>query len=416
MIQILTYEGNDKKYQGNGIKINSFHDAESLDCYDVNIIILNNKKIWVNNNDSKSNINSKEDLKSLYQMIKNCRKAQNVIIFPQNMTFLYYYGFVDFRNNRKDYQKSCELKNMISEMTQNILSILHLSISGLDLVYENTKTKVESRQITASFYFNNIDGTQCLTKSLGSEKATTIKRDGIIFSTLELDNAEEIVLFLKDVHILKDTVQECPEWMGELQMFDDYKQIDIIRENRKKIQVAESNIEQAEKVLDENNRYKSILYTSGDDLVSVVLDILEKMLGCDFSEFEDMKKEDFRTQIENDIFIGEIKGVNHNVKSENVSQLDVHYQGYMEDNPDIPSENIHALLIMDHQKNKKLQDREPVHEQQIKLAQRNGSLIIETFTLLQMFEKYLNGDMTREQCIDLLAKKTGLLEIKNKQS
>lgn len=411
MIQVLTYDGHDKKYQGNDIKVNSFHDAESLDCYESNIIILNNENMWINDSDSRRSIICKDDLKSLCQMLKNCHKAKNVIIFPQNIKFSYDYGIVDYNYERKNFRKSCELKNMISEMLKDILSILYGQINSLDLIYENTKTKVRGKEIAASFYFNNIDGSRCLTKSLGSEKSTTIYWGDVMLSTLELKNAEEIILFLKTVHILSDAVQERPEWMEELQMFDDFKQIDIIRENKEKIQIAESNIDQAKRALDKNNRYKSILYTSGDELVDVVLDILEKMLGCDFSGFNDLKKEDFLTQIGDDIFIGEIKGVNHNVKSENVSQLDVHYQGYMEDNPNILPENIHALLIMDHQKNKKLQDREPVHDQQIKLAQRNGSLIIETFTLLKMFEKYLNGEMAREQCINLLSKNTGLLKI-----
>ena len=411
MIQILTYSGSEKEYQENGIEVNSFHDAESLDCYEVNVIILNDEKMWVNHADNKKNINCKEDLKSLCSMLKNCHKTQTVIVFPQNIRFLYYYGITNLRSGSKGYLHESELKNMIHEMTTDILSVLYEPIVNLDIVYENTKTKIESKQISASFYFNNIDGKQFLTKSLGSEKSTTIRWGRAVLSTLELKNAEEVFIFLKSTHILSDTVQTCPEWVEELQMFDDFKQIDIIRENNEKIQIAKSNIDQAKRVLDKNNRYKSILYTYGNELVEVVFEILEKMLGCDFSGFEDRKKEDFLTQLGDDIFIGEIKGVNHNVKSENVSQLDVHYQGYIEDNPEICPANIHALLIMDHQKNKKLQDREPVHEQQIKLAKRNGSLIVETYTLLKMFEKYLQEDLTREQCIKLLTTNTGLLKI-----
>ena len=411
MIQILTYSGKEKEYQENGIKVNSFHDAESLDCYEVNVIILNDEKMWENNADNKNSINCKEDLKSLCSMLKNCHKTQTVIVFPQNIRFLYYYGITNFRSRCEGYLHETELKNMIREMTTDILSALYEPIRNLDIIYENTKTKIESKQISAAFYFNNIDDDQFLTKSLGSEKSTTICWGGAVLSTLELKNAEEVFLFLKSIHILSDAVQTYPEWVEELQMFDDFKQIDIIRENNEKIQIAKSNIDQAKRILEKNNRYKSILYTYGDELVEVVLEILEKMLGCDFSEFEDRKKEDFLTRLEDEIFIGEIKGVNHNVKSENVSQLDVHYQGYIEENPEVCPENIHALLIMDHQKNKKLQDREPVHEQQIKLAKRNGSLIVETYTLLKMFEKYLHEDLTREQCIKLLTTNTGLLEI-----
>ena len=191
-------------------------------------------------------------------------------------------------------------------------------------------------------------------------------------------------------------------------MFDDIRQIDVIRESREKIQEAQNAIKAAEDIMSQNERYKSILYTSGDKLVEVVLDILGQMLGYDFSVFEDKKKEDFLAEIGDDVFIGEIKGVNHNVKSENVSQLDVHYQSFLEDSG--KSENhVFALLIMNHQKNKDLTKREPVHENQVKLAKRNGSLIIDNFVLLKLFEKYKSEEISREYCMQLLKNNTGIL-------
>lgn len=44
MIQILTYTGGKDKYQGKGIKVNSLHDVESLDAFDINIISLLDEK------------------------------------------------------------------------------------------------------------------------------------------------------------------------------------------------------------------------------------------------------------------------------------------------------------------------------------------------------------------------------------
>ena len=49
-----------------------------------------------------------------------------------------------------------------------------------------------------------------------------------------------------------------------------------------------------------------------------------------------------------------------------------------------------------------MSERDPVDKKQIELAERNGSLIIETYTLLKMFEKYQIQELTREQCFDLL--------------
>ena len=216
-----------------------------------------------------------------------------------------------------------------------------------------------------------------------------------------------MINFLKAIGLIHENV-DVPQWMEGIHMFDDIRQIDVIRESREKIQEAQNAIKAAEDIMSQNERYKSILYTSGDKLVEVVLDILGQMLGYDFSVFEDKKKEDFLAEIGDDVFIGEIKCVNHNVKSENVSQLDVHYQSFLEDSG--KSENhVFALLIMNHQKNKDLTKREPVHENQVKLAKRNGSLIIDTFVLLKLFEKYKSEEISREYCMQLLKNNTGIL-------
>ena len=193
-------------------------------------------------------------------------------------------------------------------------------------------------------------------------------------------------------------------------MFDDNTQLHIIKENNDMIKTAQENISNAMEVIDKNNRYKSILYTTGDKLVEVVFEILQEMLGCDLSEFTDKKKEDFKFTLGDKVFIGEIKGVTPNVKKANVSQLDVHVQEYMDDN-DEQVENIIALLIIDHQRGKAIAEREKVHEEVIKLAERNGSLIVDTMALLRLFEQYTLNEKSREECIELLESNTGLLEI-----
>ena len=192
-------------------------------------------------------------------------------------------------------------------------------------------------------------------------------------------------------------------------MFDDNMQYQVISDNNQIIEESNKRITDALKVIEKNKRYKSILYTTGEELVQVVLEILEEMLGCNLKDFVDEKKEDFMFEIDGHVFLGEIKGVKHNIKNENVSQLDVHYQTYLDDYPEKDGE-VSAILIMNHQRNKPIEQREPVHESQIRLANRNGSLIISTPILLKLFEGYVNGTYTREQCMDLLKGK-GLLEL-----
>lgn len=408
MIQILTYTGKEIYYQNKNVVLNTLHDAESLDSFDINIICLSNEHIWKNDEMSQERINEIDDFKSLSVMLANSKTAHNVIILPQNMQFLYDYT-KDYYGNRS-YYGQCELKNMIANLTQRILSVLYEPIKIIDLVYENTKTDLGGEKVAAAFYFNNVRPSDWLTKSERSNKATTVKAADVILSTLLLDSYGKIELFLKEIGLI-DQGQERPQWMEDITMFDDAKQIDIIRNNQSKIQEAQENIEEAKNVIKQNNEYKSVLYTNGEELVEVVLKILNKMLGCSFSDFEDKKREDFLTTCGDYVFIGEIKGVGPNVKSENVAQLDRHYQWYLDENPDADQSKICALLIINHQRKKPVYDREPVHETQIALAKRNGSLIVETYALLRLFEKYLSGEKDREECINILQNNTGLLTI-----
>lgn len=89
-----------------------------------------------------------------------------------------------------------------------------------------------------------------------------------------------------------------------------------------------------------------------------------------------------------------LKRVTSNVKYEHISQVEVHYRG----NPF---------------RNKEISQREPINEQQVKLAERNGCLIISTYTLFKLYEKFLNGEISSEQCLDVFLHRKGLLKVED---
>jgi len=47
---------------------------------------------------------------------------------------------------------------------------------------------------------------------------------------------------------------------------------------------------------------------------------------------------------------------------------------------------------------------------EIALATRNGSLIIETVTLLRLFELFLQNKVTTDKCIGLFTERVGILK------
>lgn len=213
-------------------------------------------------------------------------------------------------------------------------------------------------------------------------------------------------------HLFCKEEQECaPAWVRDFKILDDDEQFSIIQGCQTTIDRAKTDIDQAEEKLNKNARYKSILYTNSDKLVKVVFEILEQLFDCDLSNFTDEGKEDFLIKKDSLTFIGEIKGVTSNVKNEHISQVDVHYQGYMDKLEENQcQENVHQLLIINPFRTKPITDREPVNEQQIALAMRNACLIIETVTLLRIFELHCRAQISTEKCIEVFSNHIGLLK------
>lgn len=398
-IQIITHSGKEVKYDKNGIQQNSIHDIQALDEFDINVIDLSAKTLWQCNRNSTQSINSISDFSSISEMISSSEKSRIVIMYPQNG---------DFRYKEYGVQRSEELKNMLDEVSEKILSKLFRPLASIKIAYENTRTQLRTNEFAASFYFKNMKN--ILLKSARSNKATVVSINNIILSTLFIDNFEKLIDLLTELGLLNDK-QEKPDWFSEIKMFDDNLQEEIIRESKEKIDMEQKKIAQAQVAIESNNRLKSILYTTGDELVEVIFEIFQEILECDLSEFVDLKKEDLLIETEEVIFIGEIKGVTSNVKSTNITQVDTHFYDYLETHEEVDENKLKALLIINHQRNKAVSDREPIMGQQINLAKRNNSLIIETNTLLKVLELYRNNIVTKEEIISVFKENAGLLII-----
>lgn len=415
-IQMITYKGDESKYiSDESVLVSKMSAPRVFDDFDVNIIDLNENDIWLNESENNDSINSIDDFDTLGDMIEGNKSSKIVIILPSNLEYKYNCkpqsklrsdGFTNLRSTY-DYSNNCKLKDMVEELSE-MMCCLTENFKIIDLIFGITETSIGNFDIPADFSISNFQG-HVLTSSKLSEKITTVEIDNIYFTTLNLTTFEKIRAFLDKIG-LEDKKEVIPKWMGEIQMFDDGRQYEIIGKQKAIIAEREKDIANAEAALEKNRRYKSILYTQSNELVDVVFEILNEMVGFDFSDFVDEKKEDFRCEKNGYVFIGEIKGVTSNIKSGHVSQLDVHYQSYIEDNPDV-EDKTKAILVMNYQRNKPVCDRDEVHENQIKLAERNRSLIIDTFTLLKMFEKFKKGELGQAQCLEMLKDNTGLLKI-----
>lgn len=403
-IQFISYDGEEIYQTKETIICNSFNNAKSFDEFDINIISLQNEKIWRNNYKSTSSVNCSNDLSTLNTQIYNSENSKIIILLPQNYYFRY-----DKIYKQQAYNYSVQLKDSIFEWSKNVLndSLFNGIYSGASIVYDNSTTIINSASIDSAFSFSYGEP---LTKSTGNQITSVSINERIYLTGLNFKSEGfELDSFLKEIGLVENKI-EIPDWLVEYKFFNDNELLDSLKNEEERLRNVSKIIENIKNQLNENMSYKVALISSGDELVSIVFDILQEILSCDLSDFEDKKNEDFLIQKTDVTFIGEIKGITSNVKSEHVSQLDVHYQGYLDKLQETNSEeNVKALLIINPFRNKPIDVRDEIHINQINLAERNGSLIITANVLLNLFEKYKHNEINSDSIVNLLKEKTGLL-------
>lgn len=407
-IQVIT--GN-KEIENNEITTTSeYSRPKALDDFDVDVIDLSWLGIWKYRGLQVGPLDCSQDLDAISQMVSGARSAKIVYVFPRDGKYLFNYNAIAGKYNGTE-----QIRHMIVKETTKCHYLRAIPNDKIihNLVYELTETLIGGSLFKSDFHFDNSRGGVVKTESERSGKITTVQHDNIFYTTLDICvSNDSLNRFIYEV--VENVEDELPQWIRDYEFDDDREQKEIIEEAKARELEIQERVKTASVKLDENNRYKSILYNNGDKLVEVVFEILEKLFEYDLSSFIDEKKEDFLIQKEGNVFIGEIKGVTCNVKNEHISQLDVHYQTYIDEMPDGQVDKmIHALLIINDQRNKELSKREKIHEKQIKLAERNGSLIIETSTLLKLFELFLQKRLSSKECQELFSMKKGLLTIED---
>lgn len=399
-IQIIT---SPKQFEntnyGETIRISYFYNYDSVDSYKYNIIDLSDSKLW-NYDASRKLFTNSEDITTLINAIHdNECKSEFIIMMPVDLGFKiesFSTNYAWLRNEPKIINK------FLNE---------YFNLSDLKLVYGMNDTKLGTQTFEAGFHIKlQNPNYKILTKNT-NDKITTIKRENLILTTLQLTNRVEVINFIE--HTLLEKEIDIPDWFGEIEMFDDILQKERISNNNLKIEELNEDNEIAEDILNENNEYKSILYKQSKPLVKSVFKILEDMLTYDLSDFVDVFKEDFLIKFENVTFIGEIKGVSRNVTRKHLSQTDDHVserEDLLEEKGE--TENIQPLLIINRFIDLPPSERPEVDKTTIKKAEEKYKiLIITTEELLKLYETYKKGEITSEEIIERFKNEIGLFKL-----
>lgn len=398
-IQLINYDGrNDYEFKFNEItKIDAFR---SFNEFELNIIDLRYSELFIVKYHYRDNLIS--DISSMYENINtaiaNLKDSKVIIILPNNFKI-----FCD--NSWEDK----ELKYRLNFFNDVIYKIINKYIN---IKYECSITEIYKQiEINSDFYMDISEELgNILLKSKG-HNPVVINNENIYITTLDISFDENLEILLKKIGLIEKENLNEPDWIQNFNFFDDEKQKENILKSETLIKIEEEKIENARKILQINKKFKSILYTQGEELVDEVKEIISEMLDVDLSKFVDKKIEDIRFEYNNDVFIGEIKGIADNVKSKNLSQLDNHFTAFVDENPNIDEEKIFKLLIINSQRELPLDKRDSIDNKQIAQAEKKyKSLIIETKTLLKLFEDYKNQKINREEIIEKL-KTYGILKL-----
>lgn len=420
-IQLINFPNKfyqDNKEKGN-IYFSSLSDPDTPNKFDINIINLNDSGIWTSHQQRFVNgtltLNSETDLENLSVIINTAENTNIIVILPQSMKIRYQYEFV--RSGGKDYQRSVRLRDHPELYKKTVRTLLPTYFANL--IFENNETIINNIKLKSSFYFIDMNEKEIITKAKYGERPTTIRLTDhtesaqILVTTLELKEYSAILNYLNYTGLIDPEKTPAPDWINKIAILNDYD----LRVEVKEIDTQVKNLidqkEAKNKELEKNNQYKEVLYETGVNLEKRVIELLEKMLDIDHSNFVDIKKEDFLMEVENTIFIGEIKGFNRNLRDMDLFQLlkhaDEYYYKIKDEGKIVEKEKIKPLLIVNHQRNKYIDERIKIHEDQIQRAKRDGMLIIQTNTLLDLFEEFKQEKITTSEIIKLLSEKTGLL-------
>lgn len=379
------------------IKISSFESYDSFNSFKFNVFDLTDAELW---NYGMFN-SSKYDLPNLEPIIENIKNFEYdttfVFILPGNISI----------TTRDSGLKSVPILNNKSIITNFIAEIANYHIG---LIYGRNVTLIDDVEFSADFFFKKHLNASVINTNIHGD-ATIIKINNFIFTTLYFDTLDSLK---KLINSFKSSYKEfkIPHWFNEVKCFNDQKELENIQKNKTEILILKDKINLSQQILNNNNEYKSVLYTQSDALVNVVLKMFDEMLNTDLSNFKDVYKEDFYFEYEDTSFIGEIKGVNRNLKKEYLNQLNDYAVDKSLEFDELDKDiKLKQLMIINTFRERHPNNRPKIEDETIEKAIRNDALIITTPIFLKLFEMFKQGEIESCEILWHLKNDVGVFKI-----
>ena len=369
--------------------ISKISEPRSFDEFDYNIVDFNDGQLWKFDKNKSICLDIKGFARLLSKILQETKKSNTLIIMPQNITTgeIGGDGWTISTYNIKISSIIQYFPDSLSPMIRNFPTIR----------YEKSVTKIDDDIFLSDFVFDE-SIYRSLKKSNGG-KDVILDIEGIYVTTLDIKDNNEIGVML-DFILSQYHKSIAPEWISNIEYFSNRSYLSEKDEVLKQLDVLEKEISK-------NNKIKSILYSTGDELVGVVKEILVDIFKLTDSHFTDLKKEDFRFEFEDVNFMVEIKGINTNVKNSNIAQCKKHVTDLIAEDDTKSPGNVKGLLIVNPQRDIEPGKREPIHANQISYAKSEGILIITTLELLKLYQAYTKDEVVSNKGFETFKNNVG---------
>lgn len=399
-------QGEYVSYSFGDMALNSLNSPAEFDAFDINVICVDEEEFWKNSGgDSRSKVNSNPDLDSIAQLSSRT-KSIVVLALPNDNI---YFSYLDPRSYGNDF-KTIPIKDILTNACAIALRAIGSPNINGSIVYGSGITTVGQQKMRSSFFLDGSWDEVITTTEQPSLKPTTVKDCGFIVTTLPILQSEMAFSEFIEIVFDKKPIADAPEWFYELPpMLDDAMHLEEIKHQETIIENASKKVAESRSRLEENAKWKSILYTNGTQLENTVRELLGELFGWNPQSFKDCGTSDFIFEHQGIYYAGEIKGENSNVVNSHLSQLELNYDLDVEAGLIPEGSMCRKLLIANTFRKKPPINRPQVDEKQIDLARDNyGCLIVTTPVLLALYGAFRASEVSLQCVIDLLSK-TGIL-------
>lgn len=379
------------------IRINPFSKAFTFDSFDLTIVNLQDKDIWVNQENNYKSTSHQSDIDTLSAMINNTGTCKILLLLPMDYTFKY-----NAINGR--YSKRISLRDMLQQLNHDILEGLYKK--KVDLAFGRSETEMNGRTYSADFHLH--DSSDCRIKPLlpksNAGTTTCFQIDEHLFATtLLMDSNDALLELCNALELLPREDAALPDWLGEIHIFDEEQLRTSLAVLSDKIAELDDEKQQIENTLGDYSETKSILCKKDFELEEQAKRMLQELLEITV-DFEDTKEEDFRYETDSDVYVFEIKGAVGGLKRQHISKAHDHTQIVQDELDDAASKKTaRGVLLFSGQINTPPSQRDSYPDKQITLAERDEIAVISTETFLRCYEAHQEGKLSKEEFLDLIS-------------